>query len=137
MTWPIIFTEQYHYQTTRTGIQIPVSLGFQGNSVTLMAKVDTGARYCLFKREYGEQLGLDVDAGVLITLDSLGGPIEAFGHEVALQTFDLAYQSFVCFAKYPGLQRNLLGSVGWLRNLKLGVVDYDEMIYLAPYDSAS
>ena len=63
--------------------------------------------------------------------------MEAFGHEVTLETFDLSFQSFVCFAKYPGLRRNLLGSVDWFRNLRVGVIDYDEMIYLAAYDAVS
>ncbi|MDX2041364.1 MAG: hypothetical protein SF097_08945 [Acidobacteriota bacterium] len=39
------------------------------------------------------------------------------------------------FAKYPGLQRNLLGRRGWLRNLKLAVIDYDNLLYLSAYDS--
>lgn len=134
MSWPITFTERYHYQSTHNGIELPTTLSHAERVVTFMAKADTGARYCLFKREIGEQIGLDIDAGIPIILDSLSGPIDAFGHEVTLQTLELTFQSFVYFAKYPGLRRNLLGSVGWLRNLKLGVIDYDEMIYLAPYD---
>lgn len=102
-----------------------------------MAKVDTGAQYCLFKREHGEQLGLDLEAGVSITLDSLGGPLEAFGHEVTIQTFDMTFRSLVYFGKYPGLRRNILGRIGWLRNIALGIVDYDALIYLATYDSQS
>lgn len=44
--------------------------------------------------------------------------------------------SAVClFAKYPGLPRNLLGRRGWLRNLRLGLIDYDNLLYLSAYDS--
>lgn len=39
------------------------------------------------------------------------------------------------FAKYPGLQRNLLGRQGWLRNLRLGLIDYDNLLYLSAYDA--
>jgi hypothetical protein len=37
--------------------------------------------------------------------------------------------------KYPNLPRNLLGRQGWLRNLKLGIVDYDYLLYLSAYGS--
>ena len=46
----------------------------------------------------------------------------------------LVFQSLIYFAKYPGLPRNLLGRIGWLRNLRLAVIDYDNMIYLNTYD---
>lgn len=137
MSWPITYTERYHYQSTLNGIEIPTTLKYGERAASMMAKVDTGARYCLFKREVGEQLGLKVDAGAPIVLESLGGPVEAFGHEVILQTLNLNFYSFVYFAKYPHLRRNILGSVGWLRNIRLGVVDYDEMVYLAPYAESS
>ena len=133
MSWPITYTQRYHYQSSLNGIEIPTTLEYGNQTTSLMAKVDTGAHYCLFKREIGERLGINVDAGDPIILDSLGGPVEAFGHEVALQTLNLTFYSLVYFAKYPHLRRNILGSVGWLRNVYLGVVDQDEMVYLAPY----
>jgi hypothetical protein len=37
--------------------------------------------------------------------------------------------------KYPNLPRNLLGQQGWLRNLKLAVIDYDNLLYLISYGS--
>ncbi|HEX9002896.1 MAG TPA: hypothetical protein VGB07_23510 [Blastocatellia bacterium] len=68
-------------------------------------------------------------------MGGLTGSLDAFGHEVTLQTGDIAFQSLVYFAKHPGLQRNLLGRQGWLRNLRLGVIDYDNRLYLSAYDS--
>ena len=135
MSWQINFTERYHYSAAPGGIEITTTISSGERVVTFMAKVDTGAQYCFFKREHGEQLGLELEAGVPLTLDSLGGPLEAFGHEVTIQTFDLTFRSLVYFAKYPGLRRNILGRIGWLRNIQLGIIDYDEMIYLATYDS--
>jgi hypothetical protein len=135
MSWQITFTERYRYQAVQGGIEIPTTISDSERIATFMAKVDAGAQYCLFKREHGEQLGLDLEAGKPIILDSLGGPLEALGHEVTIQTFDLTFRSLVYFAKYPGLRRNILGRGGWLRNIKLGIIDYDEMIYLATYDS--
>jgi hypothetical protein len=45
------------------------------------------------------------------------------------------YETTRLFAKYPNLPRNLLGRQGWLRNLKLGVIDYDNLLYLSAYGS--
>ncbi|MGH9751482.1 MAG: hypothetical protein ACREA2_01755 [Blastocatellia bacterium] len=48
-----------------------------------------------------------------------------------------AYETthLVYFTKYPNLPRNLLGRQGWLRNLKLGVIDYENLLYLSAYGS--
>ncbi|MGH9755458.1 MAG: hypothetical protein ACREA2_21985 [Blastocatellia bacterium] len=50
-----------------------------------------------------------------------------------MQSFDFSFQSLVYFAKEYELPRNLLGSIGWLRNLRLGLVDYEELLYLTSY----
>jgi hypothetical protein len=68
-------------------------------------------------------------------LGGLAGGLDAFGHNVTLQTGDIAFQSFVYFAKYPNLPRNLLGRRGWLRNLRLGLIDYDNLLYLSAYEA--
>lgn len=61
--------------------------------------------------------------------------MDAFGHDVFLQAGGLVFESRVYFAKYPGLPRNVLGRQGWLRNLRMAVIDYDSLLYLNTYDS--
>jgi hypothetical protein len=124
-----------NYTRTNDRITIPVSLSRGGISERAQAKVDTGAENCLFRREIGEALEIDVESGLPKTFSTLAGTIEAYGHEVILQSFDFSFQSFVYFAKEYELPRNLLGSIGWLRNLRLGLVDYEELLYLSSYDS--
>lgn len=111
-----------------------MTLGYGLQSLIVTAKVDTGAEICLFSHENGRKLGVQVEQGTPITLSSIGGDVEAFGHEVTLQTGELVFQSTVYFAKYPSLPRNILGRRGWLRNLKLAVIDYDNLLYLCAYD---
>jgi hypothetical protein len=65
----------------------------------------------------------------------LGGAVVAFGHFVSLHTLGLEFDSVVYFAEEYNLPRNLLGRDGWLRKLRLAVVDYDAEIYLGPYDA--
>lgn len=129
------FTEELRYADDLAGISIPVVLSYGEKSRRVQAKVDTGGEVCLFSREDGTILGVPIEQGIPITLSSLGGNIEAFGHEVVIQTGALIFQSIVYFAKYPGLPRNILGRRGWLRNLKLAVVDYDNLLYLSAYNS--
>jgi len=68
-------------------------------------------------------------------MGSMTGTLDTFGHEVTIQVNDIVLHSMVYFAKYPGIPRNLLGRNGWIRKLRLGLVDYDNTIYLSPYDS--
>lgn len=130
----ISFSESLSYADDVEGISLPVVLSFGGRSREVYAKVDTGAAVCLFKREIGEQLGVDVDRGIPIRLGSLAGPIDAFGHEVVLQTGQLVFDTTVYFAKYPGLRGNFLGRQGWIRNIRLGLVDYENMICWSKYE---
>jgi hypothetical protein len=81
----------------------------------------------------GEKLGLDVEFGIPQPMGSLTGTLDTFGHEITIQTFDLAFQSIIYFAKYPGLPRNLLGRIGWLRYLRLAIIDYESKIFLSPH----
>ena len=135
MPIPLTFNQEIHYPDDPTGISLPTFLSYDGKTICVMAKVDPGAAICLFKREHGEELGVPVERGIPKVLDSIGGPLDAFGHEVILQTGDLVFESLVYFAKYLNLPRNLLGRQGWLRKLRLAVIDYDNLLYLSGYDS--
>jgi len=128
------FSTSYRYSDLEDGLTLPVLLSRNGLTQQTTAKVDTGAEVCLFSNALGVRLGLQVESGLYTALDSLGGPLEAFGHEVILQSCGMAFPSFVYFAKYAGLRRNLLGRQGWLRQLRIAVVDYENLIYLNRYD---
>lgn len=80
--------------------------------------------------------GLPVEEGIPLSLETLTGALEAFGHEVTIQTLGLTFQSVIYFSRHAGLPRNLLGRNGWLRNVRLGVIDYDNQIFLSSYDDA-
>jgi hypothetical protein len=131
----LTFAEEHNYEDDDDGIPLQVRLTYAGNSVEVTAKVDPGCAVCLFSHEVGLALGVPVEQGLSKRLGSLTGSLDAFGHEVTLQTGNIAFQSFVYFAKYPNLPRNLLGRQGWLRNLKLAIIDYDNLLYLSAYGS--
>ncbi len=135
MSIQLNFTEEIAYEENPAGITIFVSLQHGERLLRVEAKVDTGAEVCLFTNETGRRLGLSIEQGEPIKLGTLAGQLEAFGHEITIQTGQLSFQSVVYFAKYPGLPRNILGRRGWLRNLKLAVIDYDNILYLATYET--
>ena len=130
MAITLTFSEAVHYEDDPNGISQGVTLRYQGKPLRIEAKVDPGAAVCLFKREVGEKLGIPIEQGEPITLETLNGSLEAFGHEVVLQTGDLVFESIVYFAKYPGLRRNLLGRQGWLRKSLVAINDNDCVLYL-------
>ena len=51
MSTHLTFTGEYRYRDDPSGITIPVTLGYGGQSLIVTAKVDTGADVCLFSFE--------------------------------------------------------------------------------------
>jgi hypothetical protein len=43
-------------------------------------------------------------------------------------------ESFVYFSEIENLPRNLLGREGWLQLVRLAIIDYDEVLYISPYN---
>jgi hypothetical protein len=131
----LTFEQEHRYPDDEEGISISIKLAYGDETLRVDAKVDPGAAICLFSHEIGLKLGVPIEQGIPIKLGGLTSSLDAFGHEVTLQTGNIAFQSFVYFAKHPDLPRNLLGRQGWLRNLKLGLIDYDNLLYLGAYGS--
>lgn len=137
MSFQLTFSKRQTYTSVEVGITIDALLKYGGNHYECLAKVDTGAEVCLFAREIGELLGLDIERGLPKELGTLTGSFTAYGHEVTLETLGIAFQSVVYFPKDKNWRRNLLGREGWLRLVRLAIVDYDEEVYLNPYEEQS
>lgn len=60
------FTDALTYSGREAGITLPVKLISGGIECEIDAKFDPGAHVCLFSREIGEFLGLDVERGLPI-----------------------------------------------------------------------
>lgn len=136
MPYQLAFITRETYDTLQDGITIETVLSVGEDSIVCKAKVDPGAQVCLFRREIGETLGLDVESGYPCELDTLVGTMLSYGHTGTLHTLGLEFDSMVYFAATPNLRRNLLGREGWLQKIRLAIVDYDSAIYLSPYNGA-
>jgi hypothetical protein len=133
MPTELSFDIVFQYPDQVDGITVPTVLSFGDRTIRTFAKIDPGAEYCVFSHELGVSLGLDIEHGIPQRMGSLTGTLETFGHEITIQTFDIAIQSIVYFSKYPGLSRNLLGRIGWLRHLRIAIIDYENKLFLSQY----
>jgi hypothetical protein len=129
------FDTTHQYTDAEDGVQVPIALAIGRQSVELLAKLDTGAAHCIFERKYGEMLGLDVESGRLQRFRTVAGSFAAYEHEVTIQTLGIEFPAVVFFAQDATFNRNFLGRSGWLDRLRVGIVDYDRMLFVGPYQS--
>ena len=137
MSYEIEYAVKQIYDSRKVGITVKTTLRRNNLSVVLNAKVDTGAEFCLFARELGEELDIDIESGYRKSLSTLSGNLSAFGHTVELETLGLKFDSLVYFAQDYSLNRNLLGRQGWLQLVKIGLDDYKSEIYISPNQESS
>jgi predicted aspartyl protease len=129
------FNRQHSYAgNEHQGIVIPVHLILGERRTKVLAKIDTGATYCIFNRGYGEALDLNIESGHRIAIRTANGEFNAFGHELTINCLDYEVHSMVYFAEHQGFHRDVLGRNGWIHNFRLGIVDYDSLLYLSQHD---
>ena len=133
--YQIDFTTIHSYGNKGEGISIPVVLKAGENSVRLAASIDTGATFCIFRNELADALGLDQANGTLKRFRTANSSFEAFGHEVEISVLGVTTVSTVYFFADASINKNVLGRIGWLDRVRLGLVDHDTTMYLAPYDT--
>jgi hypothetical protein len=104
------------------------------NSVRLANMVDTGATFCIFRSELAAALGLDLTSGVHKRFRTANSNFDAFGHGVEISVLGVVTHSTVYFCADESINKNVLGRTGWLDRVRLGLVEHDSQIYLAPYD---
>ncbi len=132
MTHQLTFDSVYDYGIE--AIIVPVELRFADKTVRTDAYVDTGATFCVFKRELATALGIDVETGTHLRLSTVTGSFNAYGHMLTLATLDYAFNVTVYFAAHESFTRNVLGRRGWLDQVRLGLVEYESKLYLSRYD---
>lgn len=133
--YQIEFTTVHCYSSEREGIALPVVLTVGENSVRLAASIDTGATFCIFRNELAEALGLDPANAPLKRFRTANSTFEALAHEVEISVLGVTTFSTVYFFADAAINKNVLGRVGWLDRVRLGLVDHDATMYLAPYDT--
>ena len=129
------FTRVHDYSGDDESIVIPVVLRAGANEVPVMATVDTGASFCIFRTEIANALDLDLTSGIRKRFRTANSGFEAYGHELELIAFGVTTQSMVYFFADAMIDKNVLGRTGWRDRVRLGWNHHDSKIYLAPYYS--
>jgi len=133
MAYSLEFDYKHEYSDVEEGIPIPVELSYGQESMRVTAKLDSGSDVCLFSREIGEKIGIDVESGDKLRLRSLNGFLDAYGHEVEVEISGVSFSAVIYFAKDEGLVRNLLGRRGAIRLFQIGLIDYESVVYFRWY----
>ena len=130
----LAFRRLHHYDPSAVGIPIPVTLSAGRESLSLLANLDTGSSVCIFRKDHGEALGLQLERGIRQRIRTATGSFEAFGHMVSLGVLGMQFEVVVFFAASPEITRAVLGRTGFLDHVRLALIDYDRNLYLSTYD---
>src|ERR1019366_7381318 len=123
------FDAGLEYEESSAGILVPIRLIHGDHSVELRARLDTGAADCLFDRFYADILGL-AGSGIERDYRTVTGSFRAFGHEVTIETLGLQWQALVFFHDLGNPARARIGRRGWLDRVRLGIVHYEQRLFL-------
>jgi hypothetical protein len=132
----LTFDTLHNYDAGEDGISLTVELQSGTARARVLAKLDTGASFCIFQREHGEALGLDIESGTPQRVGAATGSFLTFGHEITLTSLGISFTVTVYFAALYGFSRNVMGRRGWLDRLQAGIVDYEGKLFVSRYDAA-
>jgi hypothetical protein len=131
------FRELVNYDPGLPGITVPVTLSVNRVRVDCEAKVDTGSTNCIFARDLGEELGLDIEAGLRLSVGTITGNFVAYLHEINMSLASFEFSGLIGFAEHKEFQRNVLGRRGFVEQIALGLIDYEGKLYLRRHDDES
>jgi len=135
VTYRLSFTELVNYDAGQPSITVGITLSVSQGRVPCNAKLDTGASHCIFARHIGEELGIDIETGLRLTVGTVTGKFVVYLHGVNLSVASFELSSLVGFATDEEFQRNVLGRHGFIEQMSLGLVDYEGKLYLDRYES--
>ncbi len=131
----LTFKERIEYSGNKQGIELDVIVSINTtNPVSAIVKLDTGSSFCIFQRYYAESLGLEVEKGTKESIRTAKGNFTSYGHEVLLEFSNLSWTTTVYFAQDESFPVSVLGRIGFLDRLKIGLVDYEQLLYVNSYN---
>jgi hypothetical protein len=132
--WRLEFSDRLDYsRDNNLSFALTLSLG-PDNQVLIRPQLDTGSTFCVFQRQYAELLSLKTEQGAEQRIRTATGSFAAFGHEITLAVGQLEWQAVVYFAGHDDFPINVVGRLGFLDRLRVGIVDYEQILYLAGYE---
>lgn len=89
---------------------VPIRIKGKSDTIELLAFIDTGASYCIFKADVAEILGLDFEKGEkteMILGD--GDPITVYLHKVLVTIADKELTAIIGFSQELKISFNIIG----------------------------
>ena len=123
----------HNYDLKAVGIPLNVTLIYGERTSEFVAKIDTGATFCVFRRSHGELLGLEIENGTPVEIGTVTASFPAFGHELTISVLGIETVSTVYFTESDYFDRNVLGRIGWLDRVKLGLIEQEGKLFLSEY----
>jgi hypothetical protein len=108
MPFQLSFDLRHKYQSLESGITIEARLQRGDLFVVTDAKIDCGAEVCLFSREIGEKLRIEIETGLPKKFGTLTGDFRGYGHELTIKTLGLEFLTFVYFSEFENLPPKFL-----------------------------
>jgi hypothetical protein len=133
--WSLTFPTLIDYREYDE-ITVKVDVISGASSITVNAKLDCGSKFCVFQSHFARLLGFELERGVPQRIRTAAGSFPAYGHEVTLTVGELEWQTIVYFAEPENFPINVVGRIGFLDHLRVGLVDYEQRLYLGPYEAA-
>lgn len=128
------YSHRHHYTSSDT-IDIPVVLSSDlATYVDLVGKLDTGSTFCIFEPVFADVLGRELTSGLRQRIATATGSFYAYGHTLTFSVFSYEWEAVMYFAESESFGLNILGRVGFLDHLRLGIVDYEQILFCGLYD---
>jgi len=133
--WALTFLQSVDYSRFDE-ITVEIELAAGASIAAIEAKLDTGSKFCVFQPDHARLLGIDLESGIPERIRTATGSFPAYGHEVTLHAGDLQWDTTVYFAQPEDFPINVVGRIGFLDHLQIGLVDYEQLLYLGPYEAS-
>lgn len=101
---------------------VPITLINGDEQLRYFALVDSGADFCIFHAEVGEQIGLDIESGKKLEFSGIevNKGLTAYFHQIDIQVGGYKFGCYAGFSKdLEGLPYGLLGQVGFFDLFKI------------------
>jgi len=120
-------TEPFPRRASVSRPVVPIALINGSLHVRNLALIDSGADYCIFHAEIGEQIGLQIESGKCLSFFGTGGQEQsAFFHDIKLE---VGGHEISCFAGFSrdllSLPYGILGQIGFFDKFKI-TFDYEK-----------
>jgi hypothetical protein len=120
-------TEPFPRRTSVSRPVIPIALINNQRRVRYLTLIDSGADYCIFHAEIGEQIGLQIESGKRLSFSGSSGQEQsAYFHEIKLEVGGHEISCFAGFSReLQSLPYGILGQEGFFDNFKI-TFDYQK-----------